>query len=401
MTTQQQEARNAIEKARLALGAGDRRQARIWAERAAKLAPRLEDPWLILAAIAGPRDGVEYIRKALQVNPESPRAQRGMEWVMQHLNEGAPEPMRAQATAQPASIKSPPVARVAASAPRGGSRRSRVAVLAVAMLVVGCGILGLAGWTAINSPVLASMLPLLAMESQPTAAPEWAQVTIPKPTYTAAAMEVVEAVPTATATSLPTAAATATPQELTGATDPSTDLSTDMPTATEAAAATEAESPTAEPEAPGEMLMELVADTPTPEAPPYVPPTAIPPVPDGTAYGEHWIDVNLSQQMLYAYAGDTVVNSFLVSTGTWLTPTVTGKYRVWIKFVSADMSGADYYLPSVPYVMYFYKDYGIHGTYWHNNFGTPMSHGCVNMSIPDAEWIYNFSSVGTVVNVHY
>jgi lipoprotein-anchoring transpeptidase ErfK/SrfK len=65
------------------------------------------------------------------------------------------------------------------------------------------------------------------------------------------------------------------------------------------------------------------------------------------------------------------------------------------------MSGPGYYLPAVPYVMYFYKDYGIHGTYWHNNFGTPMSHGCVNMSIPDSEWVYNFSSVGTVVNVHY
>ncbi len=111
--------------------------------------------------------------------------------------------------------------------------------------------------------------------------------------------------------------------------------------------------------------------------------------------------LNLSQQMLYAYAGDTVVNSFLVSTGTWLTPTVTGKYRVWVKLLASDMSGADYYLPGVPYVMYFYKDYGIHGTYWHNNFGTPMSHGCVNLSIPDAEWVYNFSTVGTVVNVHY
>ena len=131
-----------------------------------------------------------------------------------------------------------------------------------------------------------------------------------------------------------------------------------------------------------------------------MPPTAVP-VPDGAGYGEHWIDVNLSQQMLYAYAGDTVVNSFLVSTGTWLTPTVTGKYRVWVKLLASDMSGADYYLPGVPYVMYFYKDYGIHGTYWHNNFGTPMSHGCVNLSIPDAEWVYNFSSVGTVVNVHY
>jgi lipoprotein-anchoring transpeptidase ErfK/SrfK len=117
--------------------------------------------------------------------------------------------------------------------------------------------------------------------------------------------------------------------------------------------------------------------------------------------GEHWIDVDLSQQRVYAYAGDTVVNSFVVSTGTWQTPTVTGKYKVWIKLRSTDMSGPGYYVPDVPYVMYFYKGYGLHGTYWHNNFGTPMSHGCVNLTIPDAEWLYNFSSVGTVVNVHY
>jgi lipoprotein-anchoring transpeptidase ErfK/SrfK len=65
------------------------------------------------------------------------------------------------------------------------------------------------------------------------------------------------------------------------------------------------------------------------------------------------------------------------------------------------MSGPGYYLPDVPYIMYFYKGYGLHGTYWHNNFGTPMSHGCVNLTIPDAAWLYNFSSVGTVVNVHY
>jgi lipoprotein-anchoring transpeptidase ErfK/SrfK len=105
--------------------------------------------------------------------------------------------------------------------------------------------------------------------------------------------------------------------------------------------------------------------------------------------------------MVYAYAGDTVVNSFLVSTGTWLHPTVTGSYHVYVKLRYTDMTGPDYYLPNVPYTMYFYQGYGLHGTYWHHNFGTPMSHGCVNLSIPDAAWLYNFSSVGTLVKVHY
>jgi lipoprotein-anchoring transpeptidase ErfK/SrfK len=116
---------------------------------------------------------------------------------------------------------------------------------------------------------------------------------------------------------------------------------------------------------------------------------------------ERWIDVNLSEQRLYAYQGNTLMNSFLVSTGVAETPTVTGSYKIWTKVRIQDMSGPGYYLPNVPYVMYFYKDYGLHGTYWHNNFGTPMSRGCVNLTVEDAAWLFNWASVGTVVNVHY
>ena len=83
------------------------------------------------------------------------------------------------------------------------------------------------------------------------------------------------------------------------------------------------------------------------------------------------------------------------------TPTVTGTYHIYIKLLLSDMIGPDYFLPDVPYVMYFYQDYGLHGTYWHHDFGTPVSHGCVNLSIPDAEWLYDFSSVGTLVDIHY
>ncbi len=99
--------------------------------------------------------------------------------------------------------------------------------------------------------------------------------------------------------------------------------------------------------------------------------------------------------------GDTLVRSFLVSTGTWLHPTVTGTFYVYVKYRYANMAGPGYYLPNVPYVMYFYKGYGLHGTYWHHNFGHPMSHGCVNLATPDAAWLFNnWVSVGTVVNVH-
>ena len=66
------------------------------------------------------------------------------------------------------------------------------------------------------------------------------------------------------------------------------------------------------------------------------------------------------------------------------------------------MAGPGYYLPDVPYVMYFYESYGLHGTYWHHNFGTPMSHGCINFTIADAGWLFdNWITFGTVVNIHY
>jgi len=125
-----------------------------------------------------------------------------------------------------------------------------------------------------------------------------------------------------------------------------------------------------------------------------------PPVNPGYA-GEKWIDVNLTTQTVTAYEGQTPVYSALASTGMWGTPTVVGTYYIYAKYVSAPMSGPGYYLPNVPNVMYFFKGYGLHGAYWHNNFGTPMSHGCVNLSLPDAEWFYNWAPMNTKVVSHY
>lgn len=141
-------------------------------------------------------------------------------------------------------------------------------------------------------------------------------------------------------------------------------------------------------------------NTPTPTFTPTAtrPPTATPPIYDQTG---RWIDVNLSTQMLYAYEGSTVVNSFLVSTGMYYTPTVTGRYNIYVKYEYTDMSGPGYYIPNVPFTQYFYSGYGIHAATWHNNFGTPMSHGCINMRLEDAKWLFNWTSIGTLVNIHY
>ncbi len=139
---------------------------------------------------------------------------------------------------------------------------------------------------------------------------------------------------------------------------------------------------------------------PAPGSTPAAAPAAAP-APGHGASGEKWIDVNLSTQTIVAYQGYTAVYSARVSTGLWGTPTVVGTFNIYAKYLSTPMSGPGYYLPNVPHTMYFYKGYAIHGAYWHNNFGTPMSHGCVNLSLPDAEWFYNWAPMGTKVVTHY
>lgn len=116
------------------------------------------------------------------------------------------------------------------------------------------------------------------------------------------------------------------------------------------------------------------------------------------------IEVDLTSQKLYAYEGDQKVYEFLVSTGKW-GRTPTGTFKIWGKFRATKMEGGSkerntyYYLPNVPYVMFFSNDeiaasrgFSIHGTYWHSNFGTPMSHGCVNMKTEEAELLYYWAN---------
>lgn len=113
------------------------------------------------------------------------------------------------------------------------------------------------------------------------------------------------------------------------------------------------------------------------------------------------IVVDLSDQRVYAYENGNLLQNVSVSTGTAAFPTVQGDYKVYLKYESQTMSGPGYNLPGVPYVMYFYKGYSLHGTYWHSNFGTPMSHGCVNMYTPDAQWLWNWAPIGTPVRVQW
>lgn len=130
-----------------------------------------------------------------------------------------------------------------------------------------------------------------------------------------------------------------------------------------------------------------------------------------TTSGEKHIFVDLSTQTLKAYEGENLIYSFPVSTGKWH-PTPTGDFRIWVKLRYAHMEGgegADYYnLYNVPYTMFFYSDqvpksmgFSLHGAYWHNNFGHPMSHGCVNIRPEDAAKLYDWASPATTGSTTY
>lgn len=131
------------------------------------------------------------------------------------------------------------------------------------------------------------------------------------------------------------------------------------------------------------------------------PPTSEPKYKEGK-----YINVNLANQTLYAYEDGELLDSFLISSGVAGFPTPIGDFNVFSKVRSTRMSHTygpgnpnNYDLPGVPFVLAFNGPYTIHGTYWHNNFGHPMSHGCVNMYTPDAEWVYNWAPIGISVVV--
>jgi LysM repeat protein len=111
------------------------------------------------------------------------------------------------------------------------------------------------------------------------------------------------------------------------------------------------------------------------------------------------IEVVLSEQKVYAYDGKTLINEFIVSTGVPAHPTVTGKFYIYRKLDVTRMVGDGYDLPNIHWVMYFFEGYSFHEAYWHNNFGHPMSHGCVNMRLEDAKWLYDWAPLGTPVLV--
>lgn len=119
------------------------------------------------------------------------------------------------------------------------------------------------------------------------------------------------------------------------------------------------------------------------------------------------IDVDLANQTVTAIENGSVVDSWSVSSGAGEFATQTGSFQIGWKTTSQNMGNRDltkapnYFQPDVPWVMYFNGDEALHGVYWHSNWGTPMSHGCVGMPVWKAAWLFDWAPEGVTVNVHY
>jgi lipoprotein-anchoring transpeptidase ErfK/SrfK len=123
--------------------------------------------------------------------------------------------------------------------------------------------------------------------------------------------------------------------------------------------------------------------------------------------GEKWIDVDLGKHTMTAYVGSKVVyGPITMVAGAKETPSVTGTYRVYVKYEKLTMRGTNadgtkYETPDVPWVSFFYRGYGLHGAPWRSTFGYDASHGCINLPVSVAKWVYDFAPIGTPVTSHY
>jgi len=329
-TTLPDSAYEMLNRAKDALNKGELQRARRLALRAVRLAPEHEEPWLYLASVSSPEASISYLKKALEINPTSTQAKKGMHWAIQRFRKTHPG-QKPKKVRLPVSIAE----KALVSTQPSLLSWSTAIVILIAVLLIWL-------WT----PDFSFALPSFQSTPQITLA---AGENVRKVTFTPT--------PTNTPTQTPTPTNTPTP---------------------------------------------TITPTPKPTKVPKTYPDYIRSVlPNGVYPDERWFDINLSTQRMYAYDGDKLIKTFVVSTGLPGTPTVTGRFRVYVKYTSTLMTGPGYYLPNVPWTMYFYDGYGIHGTYWHNNFGHPMSHGCINMRNEDAQWAFGFASVGTLVNIHY
>lgn len=339
------------QQARSAIHNGNKPQARVLLQQTLQQDPNDYQAWLLLAGVTdSPEQSLQYIERAEMLNPHDPSIAKARRWAEDRLQTSR----TAQAT--------PPA--------EANKRNWWQSALWVILAMVALFGMGTAVILAINLyPTQATQSPRQITDNAPTPIINMTAT----PTTQAVAQAAISAAPHLQAKQIA-----------------ANDLE-DPPRAEWTITPTPTNTP-----------------SPTPTlVPTYLSPQVGQPAnrPFGVKRDENWIDVDLTTQTLNAYEGSELVYTTKISSGTNENPTVTGMFRVWLRFESQTMDGSrlgyDYYLENVPYVMYFFEDYALHGAYWHNNFGYQMSHGCVNLSPSDAGWLYNWSAYGTVVNVHH
>lgn len=345
----------AIKNAKQALNQEERLEARRWAQIAIRIFPNREEPWLILASVSNPKASLEYIKRAQSINPYSDKVQAALNWAQNRQKEN-----HVSSNIPPKELLDPQINKQ--SFIQTKTHPFLWVILFVFFIFSG----GFFSW---NTRIIAKF-----ENTTPKSTPI-TEGQFEKDTRTPTSTPTATQTPLPTSTPLPTATIIPSP--------------TENPTPTNVAKSEKQKKKNKQ-----KKQVNTKKQTKVVKAPSVVH------RPAKVGINQRWIDIDLSSQRAYAYIGDEMAKGFIVSTGTWQHPTVTGVFRIYVKYRAADMSGPGYHLPDVPYVMYFYEDYGLHGTYWHHNFGTPMSHGCVNFATADAAWLYNFSSIGTVVNIH-
>lgn len=387
----------------LAADVGRRADARACFAAVLDMDPNNEQALLWQAGLADdPRESLAYLARVLTINPRNEYAKAGIRWARKRVTRFEQAGRRVQGPPRPVDLTSSAVRIRGKEAVKAHRARRLISSIGGAVLLCGSAFL------------VGGLFALVGGDDQQTVGAALLPTTVPTATFTATLR------PTFTATATDTPTPTPTPTDTPVPTDTPTPTETLTPSPTPTASPTNTPTftpPTDTPLSQPTATPTVVAtEPPTPTPPPPPPPTFTPTSPP-VAASNKWIDINLSSQSLSAYEGDVPVYWAPVSTGTRWTPTVTGRYHIYLKVRSQAMSGPGYYLPNVPYVMFFYKAYSLHGTYWHNNFGQPMSHGCVNLRTEDARWLYEWSgpvvpagknyvragdeNPGTLVVVHY
>ena len=338
----------AIQNAYKALQNGDNLTARRWAERAAQLAPDMEEPWLILASIASPHASLAYLEQALKINPNNRRASIGLSWAQDRLRRQTPIASQPAAPAHPAVVA--PI--------RARRRRQRSSSSTLLMLI---------------GSLMALMLMIFLVGATWMAWPgHFSKVEAFISGSTATPTPTTTAIPTSTFTATNTTTATAT--------------KTPLPTHTSTPTRTNTPKPTR-----------------TPTRKPTKKPTARPP-----ANGPKRIQVSISQQHLYAYQGDVLVYSFAASTGQ-NDGTLTGNFSILDKIPNAYSDPWGFYMPDWMGIYWAgaYLENGIHSlpvlnngqTIWGNEIGKPITYGCVVLETADADKLFNWADVGTPVQI--